>query len=436
MNSADTLPNEELGRLVDSTLAAFRTALACHADLMAGCLAKHASLPQRMSRLASNLLAVRDRYTNARASVRDAINEIAAGLQSGRVQISKALAPNDIWRRPSVLNLAITTLDPVLATMLPSDSLSGWESWQSSRVLPLAKHLVDSKNCETITRELRRMADEIDHTVEHAYIDDDLKVIALAESLMAIADTLEQIRKSWPRRTPRWCACCFRRAPPSSLYCNLHRSGQKSGGTDTVYRKARRTRALLSKATELQWVRHQALRHVLAEPQGLLAGRNAWGPHDSPSAVVTDDVLLLSLHLELLGDWEAIRPIWDAFIQRSCPAVYRHIGNLTSETTNWWDFCRKLHKALDNRHEDTASPLWILHLLIDAEDWFVAEQACQDRRVTDNAHRIAELFDAGVSAPEISLLLGVSRQYVYRSLKSPNSTQKEARLPVDMGVAT
>lgn len=101
---------------------------------------------------------------------------------------------------------------------------------------------------------------------------------------------------------------------------------------------------------------------------------------------------------------------------------------------NWWDFCRKIHKALDNRYEDTTSPLSILHLLIEAEDWFVAEQACQDRRVTDNAQRIAELFDAGVSASEIARLLGVSRQYVYR-LKSPSSTQKEADLPIDTGLA-
>lgn len=215
MNSAETLPNGELGRMVDSTLAAFQTAIVRYVELMAGQGSTRTSLSHRMSRLANNLLAVCDRYTNARSSVLDAINEIATSLQPGRVQFSKALAPNDLWRTPSVLNVAITKLDPVLAEMLPSDSLSGWESWQSSRVLPLAKHLKDSKDCETITQELRRMADEINHAVEHAYIDDDLKVIALAESLMAIADTLEQIGKSWPRRTPRWCSCCFRRARPA-----------------------------------------------------------------------------------------------------------------------------------------------------------------------------------------------------------------------------
>lgn len=435
MNSVETLPNEELGRMVDSTLAAFQTALSRHAELMAGQGSTRTSLSHRTTRLANNLLAVRDRYTNARSSVLGAINEIATSLQLGRVQFSEALSPTDLWRTPSVLNVAITSLDPVLAVMLPSDSLSGWESWQGSRMLPLAEHLRDSKDCEAITHELRRMAAEIDHAVEHGYVDDDLKIIALAESLMAISDALEQIGKSWPRATVRWCACCFRRAPHSSRYCNLHLSGPKSDGKDTLYRKSMRTRASFSKATEVEWTRHQAVRHVLTEPYRRLVGPgSAWVPHDGQTALVTEEILLLALHSEWLSDWVSVRPLWDAFIQRSCPAVAQRVGNMVSKTTDWRDFCCKLHVVLDNRHEDTTSSLSILYLLIEADDWFNAEHACQDRRATDNAQRIAELFDAGVCASEIARLLGVSRQYVYR-LKSQRSTQREADLPVDTGVA-
>lgn len=196
-----------------------------------------------------------------------------------------------------------------------------------------------------------------------------------------------------------------------------------------------RSRASFSKATEVQWSRYQAIRHVLAEPhQRLIGPGSTWLPHDGPSALVADDILLLALHSELLGDWASVWPIWDAFIRRSCPAVAQRVSNLISDTTNWWDFCRKLHHALDNRHEDTTSPLSILHVLIEAEDWFVAEHECQDRRATDNAHRIVALFDAGVSASKISQQLGLSRQYVYRYLKSSISTRKEAALPIEAGV--
>lgn len=376
-------------------------------------------LPQRLESLCQALSAVRDAHPEARAGVLQAIETIEAGLLPSNVRFAKAVPLDAAWRKPSILNVVIAALEPVLAMLLPIDSLTRWESWQASAILPLSNHLHNYTDCFTLAKALRRMHADLDHALEQGFAEADPPLVSLAEGLQAIADALEQVAKAWPRTTSRWCACCFRRAPSSSRYCNQHRPGDSS---DAIYRKSLRTRQAFGEAMEIQWTRHQAIRLVLKEPMpGLVSSNSTWLPLEGPHAVVSEPVGLLALHSELQGDWVHVQPFWNAFIEQCCPEVAKRVGNRVSLAENWWDFCRQLHTALDNRYEDTSSPLAILYLLAEAEDWFSAELACQDRRLTTNGERILSLLEEGSTLAAISRQLGLSRQYVYRYVKDYSS---------------
>lgn len=418
MNAADRLQKGEIVKMVDSTAidwSRVRTALLRHANSTAGSGNADLPLSQRLDSLRHALAGVRDAHPEARAGVLHAIETIEAGLLPGHVQFAKATPQDAAWRKPSILNVVIAALEPVLAMLLPTDSVSGWESWQASAILPLSNYLHDYTDCYPLAKALRRMHADLDHTLEHGFTEADAPLVSLAEGLKAIADALEQVAKAWPRTTPRWCACCFRRAPSSSRYCNQHRPRDS---TDAIYRKSLRTRQTFDAAMEIQWARDQAIRVVLNEAMpGLVSSNSTWLPLHGQHVVVSEQVEMLVLHSELLGDWAHVQPLWHAFIQQSCPEVAKCLGNRVSQAENWWDFCRKLHKALDNRYEETSNPLLILYLLIEVEDWFAAELACQDRRLTTNGERILSLFEDGGKPAAISRQLGLSRQYVYRYLK-------------------
>jgi hypothetical protein len=422
MNAANRLQKEEIGRMDDRTAIDWRrvrAALVQHADSVKGNGNVDLPLPQRLDSLRRALSGVRDAHPESRAGVRHAIETIEAGLLPSNVRFAKAVQQDAAWSKPSILNLVISALEPVLATLLPIDGVSGWESWQASAILPLSNHLHDHTDCYPLVKAMRRMHADLDHALEQGFAESDAPLVSLAEGLTAIADALEQVAKAWPSAAPRWCACCFRRAPKSSRYCNLHRSRDI---TDTIYRKSLRTRQTFADVMEIRWTRHQAIRLVLNEPQQrLISHDHAWLPLEGPHAVVAEPVGMLALHSELQGDWAHVQPLWHAFIQQSCPEVAKRMGNLVNQAENWWDFCRQLHKTLDNRYEDTSSPLSILYLLVEAEEWFAAELACQDRRLTTNGERILSLLAEGNKPAAISRQLGLSRQYVSRYVKDYSS---------------
>lgn len=419
-------------------LQALRSAVADHTEWRKAHRYARAAAPRRLDVLRRALTEVRERHPEARSSVLAAIQTLEAELVPQRVHFAKAFEQTSSWRVPSVLNRVSAVLDPVLAELLPIDQLSGWETRNGDAILPLATHLQHHSECDALGKALRRFHADLDHDLEHGFVDESPTLMSLGEGLHALADVLEQVGKAWTDTENRQCGCCFRQASRNSKYCNEHRSGT----TDTIYRQGQRIRGSLDTDPELRWIRRQAIRQAMTGPSlRLVSGGPAWtdgdGRHTETAAAI--EALILATELR---DWATVQPFWTTYIEQACPEVAKRFNSLLKrrhtamqkqrscelpdpkqeqlhqQLPSFGAFCGALHEALENRHEDTSTPVRILYLLDSAEAWFAAEQADQGRCNTDTIGRIQALHAQGVAAALIAQKLAVSRQYVYRILKN------------------
>lgn len=374
-------------------------------------------LALRLGLLRQGLSAVRLCHSKARTCVLLAIEMFEAELRPSNVQFSRPRSKSGTWRKPSVLEAFVNLMGPALAMLLPKDDESEWESWKAAAILPLSDHVHGADDCARVSKALRRMYDDLDHAIEFGFVEETAQRVSLAEGLHALADAFHLVAEVGTVSRPRWCACCFRRAPNSSRYCNLHRPGLKVNSTDTLYRKSMRVRKSFDEEVELRWARHRAVRLALVARYPSLVHRNQTGLSIGvPNAVVSDVIGALATYSETPETWPTARLLWSDLMDRCFPRVAKQLGREVSQAESWQQFCNKLHMALDNRFEDTYSVLAILHLLDEAEDWYVVQQAARDGRLSDTNDRILSLVREGQKPAAISRLLGISRQYVYRVL--------------------
>ena len=93
-------------------------------------------------------------------------------------------------------------------------------------------------------------------------------------------------------------------------------------------------------------------------------------------------------------------------------------NNNPQSYNSWTEFVQALYAALENKHEHTRHPLWIIYMLAEADVWLKYEAAEKDRRTTDSSESIERLHAAGQTrSTEIAKLIGKSRQYVTKVKK-------------------
>lgn len=428
-------PTSDLDVLVDTLSrngwSAVRANLERSEVLIAGSFARSVNASSKRDYLREQLSVVRTTHPIALPSVLEALRRTESKLSEGRVVIGNYRAVRNKQIKPSIFNVLASELAVPFAEVLRCFrvKVAGLDSADLDLLTKrsIVDHLQDVETCKSFCKDIQLCINKLEDKFESVTSSSDDVWRACLEALDAIRESLQHTVGCWPKTIPRWCKCCFRRVAPGFWYCREHYPSSDDPAKSKTYRRGEQVRLGLG-IRILNVFRHRSLRRAVPEPVELLCSGDV-----QPLGMPKHGVLVPSTVKEFLKStvcpaaWGRAAPIWDEFLKQSCSILLKQTNcRLASDYTTWPDFVCGLQAALQNRDEKTSEPIWILLMVMDAEDWFRAEAACIDLRCTGIAKEILAMHQVGqLKQSEIAAQLSVSRQFVSRVLG--DAKEKEGR---------
>jgi hypothetical protein len=381
--------------------------------------AEQVSVNERNSRLAKQFESCRQYFQfSVDDKITQAIQDLIDLVKKHEVTIPHRNHSSPVFNRASILEHVCRVFDPALQEIVPVDSHAWNTLSELGTPLPLSSHLNSSKNLLLLANNLKKSVQVLEDSFEPRTDDWEI-MVKRGESLIAVAEILDEIRFSLPVISLRWCEACFRRRRQDRKYCGLHTAGQASG-KDTANRKSKNLSKALPPATIVSWKIYRSIRRALGDSIEL-----ASYPEDiQESFLIHGGLLMVDPSLKTLVDvtlnlpWSWASPRWEYILRQDFPKIFALIGRGPSEFQDWDEFCTHLLVVLEDLLEESKHPYWLLHIMACAEDWLTSTESKIDGRQTTTKARILKLFERGVGDPkEIAKLVGTSKQYVYRVLK-------------------
>jgi hypothetical protein len=352
-------------------------------------------------------------------AILDAMDELIRLVQEHKIAIADGNSSGSLWGRKSILEHIGKLFDPPLKELIPYGKLAWATLDRHGTGLPLAPHLQSKDSCLRIANSLK-MAAQVLEEYFNPSTDDWKLVVCWSEGLHAVAEIMEALYIVLPKVRLRWCHSCFRRTHGNNKYCSLHTPG-RSTAQDTSHRKGKKLHAALPTEIVQFWKSYRATRSTLGESVQPISCANDLSttlPVDARIITVHTEVHQLVTCTEKLK-WQRASAHWEILLSSDFPAASCLLHRRPAEFQDWNGFAGHILAALEDTHEQTRHPLWILNILACAEDWLTAELTNADKRKTGTPDEIEAIFRSGIIDPrEIADLVGKSRQYVYRIIRT------------------
>lgn len=372
------------------------------------------SVTQRKKELIFKLEScVQDHEEMADPRIIEALKLLISVVCSNEIAFPGVDLREKIFDRISILNQIVQIFDPVLKELLPSVSALSIALGQS---FTLHSHLNGRKDLRSLADKLRRVANSLDSSIDENVAQWEALCIH-GNSLVAISDIFEIVLEYLPRESLNWCRLCFRRAELNRLYCTEHTAGEFAG-KDTANQKAKRLYKILPDEIFFEWKTYTSSRMAIGDEVDLITDISDIQITDATQAVLIAPGMKRLVVRTVSLPWLMVAKDWSSFIS-TLPTLSKIMVRNPVEFSSWKEFSAYGLKVVNDTIETTEHPYWVMKIFWVADNWLAFVEKNKDARNTDTYIEILELARNGLLKPkEISVRLGISREYVYRILKT------------------
>jgi hypothetical protein len=364
-------------------------------------------------------------------------------IQSNNFAISANNLSNGlIWDRVDICKHIAEIFDPILCDIFPPKSVA-FECFRNGGTpIPFGSQLVRN-NLQLISDNLFNAIGALEQSFSLSDHDELKDLRRQGESLRCFFELIYSLILAMPHQPIlEWCQLCFRQADLRGRLCTLH---SLSHLDDTEYRKLQNIRRKLdeSENSVLQndisikkqtsefeirkWHDYHSIRRIAGDSITLLYPDDDVPTHDDSYVTMSVDPLIkLVVDMTTSADWSIAAEYWSNTISRKFPIIFSSLPLKPEECSNWNEYAQSILTTLEDAHEDTRHPFWILCILMCAEEWSVAEsQNSIDGRKTKTKDEIFKLRNSGMTSPtEIAKIVGTTPQYVSKILNKSKTNSK------------
>lgn len=393
--------------------------------------------------LVAALVRNRSHFKLANDQLKTGIDNFCHRLQTENIIHSSINSSGTAWKSKSLISCFCETFDPILTALFPQNSYAYHYLKLNQVQIPLADHLIKKESCSEFSSNVKTaiyglerlipVGDQFNSPHQSVEPSEWNLVCKDGESLELLASLLDAIYQELNLNDEvKWCEVCFRIARNVSNYCDTHNPSEN----DTNYRRGLKIKKSIPKSENLKFLRLRSKRNSFKEDFFLITA-----PSDMPDEIThkTNCLPVDNFIKKLVSDtesqqWKVISKAWGLVLQ-TIPVVSKRFDNDPNNFHSWDEFLSALLIAIDNLHEKTKHPYWILLMLAEAEIWFSIEDSFTKLSPTSKKNEIERLLSQGLRNSEIVKQLSVSNAYVSELRKRKPKYAKRNKLPIFGGAA-
>lgn len=367
---------------------------------------------------AKKLEALKDDYQGADSNFIEGVTDLCILIRNGFA--TSAYHPNGYaldsqW----VIDSFMKVFNPMLDRAFP-DTSRVWVEFLFAQIhFPLDKHLSKS-DCRNLADKLMSASAELEGSVSNSIsVDNDL--LKDAATLELLARVLYLINTELPHSIIEWCECCFRRAPPNSKYCTLHRPIRGK----SAYHKGIKDWSKQVNEVDFKWARYRFLRAVFDDTDNIYIHSN-----DSTSQVLLSNEVTYERYVGVQAEnsakalmdatlnshWVEAAKLWEEFIKCKHPHVDKLLQTKACSFNSWSDFVDSIRLALQENLENNTHPYWIICEISMAETYFQFEDSRSSFKFKDR-DLVRKLHNQGLKTKEIMKQVDLKKSQVYKIIK-------------------
>ena len=314
-------------------------------------------------------------------------------------------------------------IEPVLAKIFPNNSVISIYFDKYNLDFKFSKDLNDKESYDKTRSSINKIQkDYVRDSISGLVIrsDQDMDSLLLLDLVILALSGIAPSKK-----TERWCKFCFRKS-----LCVMHEilPYAKKGADYRNYDRGKKIYKIIPKLVRDLQKSHRDQRILLGEKFAVESESNSHNLNGKEKTIYLSHKLnSLVTKTIVQGEhefWSDIAPLWQSYISSSFPNVDMLLNKKASNFLDWIAFTDYVKEALANLNETTTHPLWIIYMLIDAENWiraekFVNEGHVVDKRKSDNLSKILKIYPSETtSQTEIAKRLNLTRQAVSKALNA------------------
>ena len=308
---------------------------------------------------------------------------------------------------------------PLLIEAFP-DTSQVWVEFLFAQIpIPFDKHLSKSE-CRNFADKLMNASAQLAGPVSDSLrVDNDL--LKDAATLELLAKVLYLINTELPDRVIDWCECCFRRAPPNSKHCSLHRPVRGK----SEYHKGIKDWYKQINEVDFKWARYRFLRMVFDDTDNIYIHSN-----DSTSQILLSHEVNYERYIGVQAEnsakalldatlniqWVEAAKLWDEFIKVEHPHIDVLLQSKASSCNTWSDFVVSIRFALQESLENNSHPYWIICEITMAEIYFKCEDSRNNLKFMDR-NLVRRLSNEGFKPKDIMKQVNLKKSQVYQIIK-------------------